>query len=107
VALARPGRPGYRILLSEHHVLWNFEPAARIAYEATERFTPSLEYYSELGPLPAFLPIDEQVHQILPGGDLKLAKNLLWSFGVGIGTTPAGERLVYKSRFEFTFGRDH
>lgn len=56
---------------------WSFEPAARIAYEATERFTPSLEYYSELGPLPGFLPLNEQVHQILPGGDLKLAENLL------------------------------
>jgi hypothetical protein len=86
---------------------WNFEPAARIAYEATERFSPSLEYYSELGSLFDFLPLDQQVHQILPGGDVKLAKNLLWSFGLGIGMTPAGERLVYKSRFEFTFGRDH
>ncbi len=86
---------------------WSFEPAGRIAYEATEQFTPSLEYYTELGPLPTFLPLDQQVHQILPGGDLKLAKNLVWSFGVGVGLTPAGNRIVYKSRFEFTFGRNH
>jgi len=86
---------------------WSFEPAARIAYEASERFEPSLEYYSELGELPSFLPGNQQVHQILPGGDWKLAKNLVWSFGVGVGLTPAGNRLVYKSRFEFTFGRDH
>lgn len=37
----------------------------------------------------------------------RLAKNLVWSFGVGIGMTPAGERLVCKSRSEFTFGPDH
>ena len=47
------------------------------------------------------------MHQILPGGDLKLAENLLWSFGVGIGSTSAGEHIVFKSRFEFTFGREH
>jgi len=84
---------------------WNFEPAARVAYEISERFTPSLEYYSEWGPLPSFLPIREQVHQILPGGDLKLAENVVWSLGVGVGATPAGNRLVYKSRFEISFGR--
>ena len=83
---------------------WNFEPAARIGYEVSERFSPSLEYYSEWGSLPSFLPISGQLHQILPGGDLKLAKNVEWSFGVGIGTTPAGNRLVYKSRIEISFG---
>jgi hypothetical protein len=50
------------------------------------------------------LPVREQFHQILPGGDLKLAKNVVWSFGVGIGATPAGNRLVYKSRVEISFG---
>jgi hypothetical protein len=83
---------------------WNFEPAARAGYELSERFTPSLEYYSSWGPLPSFPPVRRQVHQLLPGGDLKLAKNLEWSFGVGIGATPAGNRLVYKSRIEFAFG---
>ena len=83
---------------------WNFEPAGWVAYEASERFSPSLEYYSEWGPLPSFLPAREQIHQVLPGGDVKLAKNLTWSFGLGIGTTSAGNRIVYKSRFEFEFG---
>jgi hypothetical protein len=83
---------------------WNFEPAARIGYEATERFTPSLEYYSGWGPVPSFLPVSEQFHQILPGGDVKLGKNVVWSFGVGVGATSAGNRLVYKSRIEISFG---
>jgi len=84
---------------------WNFEPAARFGYEAWERFTPSLEYYSEWGPLPDFFPWRDQVHQILPGGDLKIAKNVVWSFGIGLGLTSAGERVVYKSRIEIEFGR--
>jgi hypothetical protein len=83
---------------------WNFEPAARVGYEASERFAPSLEYYGEWGALPAFVPLHDQVHQILPGADVKLTKNLEWSFGVGIGMTSAGNRLVYKSRFEYAFG---
>jgi hypothetical protein len=53
---------------------WNFEPAARIGCEASQWFTPSLEYYSALGPLPSLLPGSEQIHQILPAGDAKLAK---------------------------------
>ncbi len=83
---------------------WNFEPAARAGYELSERFTPSLEYYTEMGPLPTLAPLGAQVHQILPGCDVKLAKNVVWSWGVGVGLTPAGNRLVYKSRFEFSFG---
>lgn len=84
---------------------WNFEPAVRVAWEATPRFSPSLEYYSSTGPFPPVLPVNEQIHQFLPGADLKLTKRILWSFGVGVGATPAGNRLVYKSRFEIEFGR--
>jgi hypothetical protein len=83
---------------------WNFEPAARIGYEGSERFTPSLEYYSSWGPVPSLLPVSEQFHQILPGGDVKLANNVVLSFGVGVGATSAGNRLVYKSRIEISFG---
>ena len=84
---------------------WSFEPAVRLAYKQHQRFTPSLEYYSDTGPFPVELPIHEQVHQFLPGGDLKLSEHLLWSFGVGVGATSAGNRLVYKSRIELEFGR--
>jgi len=86
---------------------WSFAPAFRVAYELTERFSPSIEYYSDDGPFPAFLPVRQQIHQIFPGGDVKLTKNLLWSLGVGIGLTPAGDRLIYKSRFEYSFGHKH
>jgi hypothetical protein len=87
------------------HDGWSFEPAFRFAYELNERFSPSLEYYSADGPVPTFLPLKQQIHQIFPGGDWKLSKNLLWSFGIGIGLTSAGDRLIYKSRLEYSFGR--
>ena len=84
---------------------WNFEPAFRIAYEASKRVTPSIEYYSSAGPLPGFLPLDEQIHLFFPGADIKLRENILWSVGIGMAATPAGSQLIYKSRIEIEFGR--
>lgn len=75
---------------------WSFEPAARIGYEASKRITPSLEYYSAVGP---------GFHQLLPGADWKITDELLWSFGIGLGLTATEPRLVFKSRFEFSFGK--
>jgi hypothetical protein len=39
------------------------------------------------------------------GGDWKVSKNFLWSFGAGVGLTPAGDRLIYKTRLEYSFRR--
>lgn len=83
---------------------WHFEPGFRVGYAVSKRFTPSLEYYSDAGRFPTFAPIDKQIHLLFPGGDLSFKQNLVWSFGVGVGLTPAGNRLVFKSRFEFSFG---
>ena len=87
------------------HQGWGFEPAFRVAYELNERFSPSIEYYIADGPVPTFLPLKQQIHQVIPGGDWKVSKNLLWSFGIGVGLTSAGHRLIYKSRLEYSFGR--
>jgi hypothetical protein len=84
---------------------WNFEPAIRVGYEASKRFTPSLEYYSSAGPVPGFLPLTEQIHVFFPGADLRFGERVVWSLGVGIGATSAGNRIVYKSRLEVQFGR--
>ena len=83
---------------------WGFEPALRIGYEAGERFTPSLEYYGSTGSVPTTLALDKQEHQIFPGGDIVLRENLLWNVGVGIGLTSAGDRVIFKSRLEYSFG---
>jgi hypothetical protein len=83
---------------------WGFGLAGRVAFEQTKRFTPSVEYYCDWGPLPAFAPFVAQMHQILPGGDIRLRKNIVWSVGIGAGITPATDRIVYKSRLEITFG---
>jgi hypothetical protein len=86
---------------------WEFEPAARVAYGDIEkqRIIPYAEWHSELGSLPNLLPGAGQAHVLYFGADLKLARNLLWSPGLGVGLTPAQPRLVIKSRIEFEFGR--
>ena len=84
---------------------WDFEPGARIGYECSRQLDVSLEYYGAVGPLGQLLPGREQVHQFYPGGDVKLSENLVWNFGVGFGATSAGNRLVYKSRIGWLFGR--
>ena len=84
---------------------WGFGLAARVGFEGKKRFTPSLEYYGDWGPLPGFEPLVGQMHQILPGGDIRLWRNVLWSVGVGVGITPATDRIVYKSRLEISFGK--
>ena len=65
-ALRGPGR----------HEGWDFEPAARVAYEWNTRLDLSLEYYGALGPLGNLLPGHEQVHQFYPGADIKLSENV-------------------------------
>ena len=82
---------------------WDFEPGARIGYEVTNKFDLSLEYYASTGPVTDPLPAREQVHQFYPGGDLKISENVVWNFGVGVGATSAGNRLVYKSRIGILF----
>lgn len=84
---------------------WKFEPSVRLGYEANKRITPSIEYYSSLGPLSGFLPLDRQIHLFFPGADIKLRENILWSVGVGVAATPAGSQLIYKSRLAIEFGR--
>ena len=83
---------------------WDFEPGARVGYELSKQFDLSLEYYGAIGPLGSPLPGHEQVHQFFPGGDLKLSENLVWNFGIGVGATDAGNRLVYKTRIGWLFG---
>lgn len=69
---------------------WSFGLAARMRDEAARRFTPSLEYYSGW----------PRTHQILPRGDFRLAKNVVWSLGWGSGSRlpPTGSSISHDSK---------
>ncbi len=86
---------------------WDFEPSGRLAWQAWPTLTPSIEYYGYTGPVGNLLPRGEQIHLIFPGADWKIGERLTWSFGVGLGATDTGSRVILKSRIEFEFGRKH
>lgn len=83
---------------------WELEPRARAAVAASRAVTLALEYYGALGHVGALLPGEAQVHQFFPSVELRLGEDVLLSFGVGVGATSAGDRLVFKSRFEMPLG---
>jgi hypothetical protein len=86
---------------------WRFEPSARFAFDVNSRFGLALEYFGATGSLTRALPLKQQVHQVYPTAILKLGRGVLWDFGIGAGLTPAGNRLVFKTRIEISFGRKH
>lgn len=84
---------------------WDFEPGTRIGYGLTQKFDLSLEYYASTGPVTNPLPRGQQVHQFFPGWDYQINDNIVWNFGIGVGATEAGNRLVFKSRIGILFGK--
>jgi hypothetical protein len=83
---------------------WDFELGARLAYDLNQPLDLSLEYYGWIGPL-GVPPTNQQVHQIFPTADLKFGENLVVNFGVRVGATDGGNRLVYKMRIGYLFGK--
>lgn len=82
---------------------WEFEPGAIVAYRVSSVATAKLEYHGAFGELGSPLPGSAQVHQFFPGADLRLGDEVTLGLSVGVGTTSAGNRLVFASRFEFEF----
>lgn len=82
---------------------WEFEPSALVAYRVSSVVTAKIEYHGAFGELTAPLAGSAQVHQFFPGVDLGLGEGVVLGLSVGAGTTTAGNRLVFASRFEFEF----
>lgn len=84
---------------------WGLEPSGRIGWQLSRRFTPSIEYYSSWGWLDNLSPFHQQVHQFVPGADWRINDRLMMNFGAGFGITGAGDKIFFKSRFEWSFGK--
>jgi hypothetical protein len=72
-----------------------FAPAARFARNFGENFALGIEYYSDLGPLPNFVTLNEQQHNIYAVVDFKIGRFDV-NAGVGYGLTPGSDRLMAK-----------
>jgi hypothetical protein len=84
---------------------WEFQPSARVGVTVSRLVDVSLEYYGKAALAGPAARSTEQVHQLYPGVDLKLADDMVVNLGVGFGTTTAGNRLVFKARCELPLGR--
>jgi len=83
---------------------FEFEPSAKIDYEASENFlTVGIQYFGATGPLNDFLPSSQQVHILHPNVEFALSPNTVLNIGLGIGLTDSGERLLPTVRLGFVF----
>jgi len=72
-----------------------FAPAARLARKLKEDLSIGVEYYSALGPIGNFLPLNEQQHNIYGVVDFKIGQFDV-NFGVGYGLTGGSDRWMTK-----------
>jgi hypothetical protein len=72
-----------------------FVPAARLAKKFSEDFSLGIEYYTALGPIDHWLPLNQQEHNIYAVVDFKVGK-LDVDFGVGYGLTGSSDRWMTK-----------
>jgi hypothetical protein len=72
-----------------------FVPAARVAYNFTSGWALAAEEYDDFGPMRAFLPRTQQVHQLYGVFDRTWRQ---WDIeaGVGVGLTDGSDRLTFK-----------
>ena len=81
-----------------------FSPNAKVSYALTPTISGGLEYYGGLGPVTAFDPLRQQQQQLFPVVDLNLGPQWECNVGVGVGLTPATDRLLVKVIVGYRFG---
>ncbi len=82
---------------------FEFSPSLKVGYALTSRISAGLEYYAGLGPVSGFDRFREQQHQIFPVIDLNLGPKWEFNAGVGVGLTPATDRLIVKMIVGYRF----
>ena len=79
---------------------WEFEPRARAGVDVSKVVTLGFEWYGSFAEA-------SQKHQYFPTADLRLGDDATLHLGVGFGGTTAGDRLVFKTRFEMPLGGEN
>jgi hypothetical protein len=80
----------------------DFLPAARLARNLGEDRFLGVEYYTDLGKIGDFLPLQQQRQQIFGVTDFKLGGFDI-ELGLGYGLTPGSDRLVAKAILGYDF----
>jgi len=79
----------------------DFAPAARVAYNFTPKFALAVEEYSDVGPLRAVFPTQDESHGVWGVFD-RSTKIGSFEGGIGFGVTPTSDKVTLK----FIFSRD-
>jgi hypothetical protein len=82
-----------------------FEPRGKIARNFGDEGSVAVEYYTSLGPLRAFDPRSEQVHQLFASFEKELHERLEFALSYGHGLTASSDRSVIATRIEYNFSR--
>lgn len=75
---------------------FGFSPNALVSLDVTPRLTVALEYYGAFGPISDPAPIDRTEQQLFPAVDIDFGPEWEFNAGVGVGLTPATDRLLAK-----------
>jgi hypothetical protein len=85
---------------------FGFSPNAQLTVDVSPKVTAALEYYGGFGALRALAPLDQSTQQITPAVDLNFGEGWEFNLGVGVGLTPATDRLLVKMIVGRRLGRE-
>ena len=85
---------------------FEFSPNAQAAIDVSPRVNVALEYYGGFGPVNDFAPLDRSAQQIFPAINLDFGADWEFNLGVGVGLTPATDRLLVKMILGRRLGRE-
>jgi len=83
---------------------FGFSPNALVSLDVSRRVTLALEYYGAFGPISAPAPINETEQQLFPAVDIDFGPDWEFNAGIGVGLTPATDRLLAKMILGRRFG---
>ena len=86
-------------LAGEDRGVFEFHPAAKIAWDVGEKTALGFEYYADFGPVNDPLPRAEQAHTLFVVLDAE--RKLGWNVGIGRGLTSATDRWTLKAIISF------
>ena len=82
---------------------FQFSPNFKISYDVTRKVALGLEYYSALGPVTGFDPVQDQQQQFFPTVDVNLGPQWEINFGLGVGVTRSTDHLIAKFILGYRF----
>ena len=85
---------------------FEFSPNAQAAIDVSPRVNVALEYYGGFGPVNEPVGLNQSSQQIYPAVNLDFGDDWEFNLGIGVGVTPATDRLLVKMIVGRRLGRE-